>query len=179
MPVFDSFIALGFLLSSLYLVFAREVIPNEDSLNIPSIHYYFKSKYTSYGLITAFGLVFSSFVFVILTFGFSFRLSYSALVAWGIMIFILIYSTKKAQLTQQSEIIADYISRMLKLDFDEVFNIIYDLENINQNPGSKKSDHPSTLAKAEIERVLVLYLKYRETGFEELTPEEIDENNKK
>ncbi len=174
-----------FLLSSVYIVFAREELPKARYIKIPEVKQYFKTRINIFGYLMSTILIASSILFILLTITLKLSYGISSLLIWPLLIifFYLInkYSSKKAFIQS----IVDYM-RDININYPELNSIIEFLTNNVQNnyEQSKLEDeivqkfHLNNTSIPILHETILKYFEYVKLVENPVTPDEISELNK-
>lgn len=81
--IIDAIIFIAFVLSSLALIYSLDVLPtSKESLKVPEIHYYYKSRMNVYGYSMAGMMVVLSMLFALLSMFLNLRLGLTVVILW-------------------------------------------------------------------------------------------------
>lgn len=185
----DTLATILYFLSSLAFVFTAETLPTEH-LNIPAVHYYYKSRMNYYGLMVSIILFFSSIVFAIVLINTQIPVGIVCLIFWFIMILaVYLYSFFKLNEKIETNMIIDYVVttvdqeskvKKLKLDYSKIEikkivnafiqnNITFksDLKKLHGKPGFK------SMSYNDLEEIFNIYQRYLSSFKEELVSDEV------
>lgn len=148
----DTFATVLYFLSSLAFVFTSETLPTEH-LDIPSVHYYYKSRMNYYGLMVSIILGLSSIVFAIVLTNTQIPVGIICLFFWLIMILaVYLYSFFKLDEKIETNMIVDYVTRTVNEEVkSKKLNIEY--KNIEIRKIVKVFIQKSVTSKSELKKL--------------------------
>ena len=185
----DSFTTVMYFISSLAFIFTSETLPSEH-LNIPSVHYYYKSRMNYYGLMVSVILVLSSLVFALVLVNTQIPVGIVCLTFWFIMILaVYLYSFFKFDEKLEMNMVVDYVTRTVneevknkKLSSEykstEVGKIIkmFIQKNVTTKLELKKLHSQSdfkSMSYNDFEEIFEIYQRYLSSFKEELISDEV------
>lgn len=185
----DTLATILYFLSSLAFVFTAETLPTEH-LNIPAVHYYYKSRMNYYGLMVSIILVFSSIVFAIVLINTQIPVGIVCLIFWFIMVFaVYLYSFFKFDEKLEMNMVVDYVTRTVneevkrkKLNIEyrniEIRKIVkvFIQKNVTTNSELKKLHSQldfKSMSYNDLEEIFNIYQRYLSSFKEELVSDEV------